>query len=257
MKKALHSAFALIAASLLLLSFASAETASPVDEAKAALKAHDLAKAGALLQPLAGPEGTDPAVFDLLSRVRLAQKNAAEAVLLAEKATKLDPSKSVYFSQLGVSLAQRMNEVGFLQKAGLSGKLKKAFIKAVELDPNDVSALIGLARFYSLAPEIAGGSSTKANELALRVQRINPFLGEMELGGIAAHDEDFTEALKHFEAAAQITPESAQAQNECGQMLLKLKRKEDARIRFEAALKVYPAFEAAQKGLAEATAPSA
>lgn len=235
---------------------AEALASSPLDEAQAALKANDPMKAAALLEPLAGPDGKDAAVFCALSQVRLAQRKFAEAVTLAEKATMLDPTKAAYFSQLGVALGQRMGELSFMEQAALSGKLKKAFAKAVELDPNDIPGLIGLARFYSLAPEIAGGSVEKAKEFAARLLKIEPFLGEFELGNIAEHDDNAAEALGHFEAAAKLRPRHAGVQNLCGRMLAKLGRKDEARARFAAALKLSPEFEEAKKNLAALDAPA-
>lgn len=144
-----------------------------------------------------------------------------------------------------------MSEVSFMQQAMMAGKLKQAFAKAVELDPDDIAGLIGLARFYSNAPEIAGGSPAKAKEFALRVQKLDAFLGAVELGNVAEQGENHAEALGHFEAAATLKPGNASPQNSCGRMLVKLGRKEEARARFEAALKISPAFEPAKKALAD------
>ncbi len=181
----------------------------------------------------------------------LQQKKAKEAVEFAEQATKADPAKPEYFSQLGVALSQRMNEVNFLQMAALSSKLKKAFEQSIALDPKHVPGLIGLTRFYSNAPEIAGGSLAKAAEFATRVQQIDPFLGTIELARISERDEKFTEALALYESAAQLKPGHAGMQNACGRILAKLGRKDEARARFEAALKITPGFEPATKALAE------
>lgn len=227
------------------------QTASALDEARVALKANDLSKASQLLEPLTGEGARDASAFHLLSSVRLAQKNTKDAIELAEKATTLDSTKPEYFSQLGMALGTRMGEVGFMQQAMMAGQLKKAFSKAVELDPNDVGGLIGLSRYYSSAPEIAGGSMEKAKEFAIRVQRLVPFLGAIELGGIAEREENYAEALEHFESATKLKPGQAHLENDCGRMLAKLGRKEEARARFESALKINPGFRAAEKNLAE------
>jgi Flp pilus assembly protein TadD len=197
----------------------------------------------------------DAAALHQQSIERLQQKNTKEAVELAEQATKADSTKAEYFSQLGTALGQRMGEIGFMQQAMMSGKLKKAFEKSVALDPNHVAGLIGLARFYTNAPEIAGGSFVKAAEFATRVQQLNPFLGELELANIANKDEQYAAALAHYEAAAKLKPDQAGVQLGCGRMLAKLGRKEEARARFEAALKLNPNFGAAKKALAELDQP--
>jgi Flp pilus assembly protein TadD len=198
----------------------------------------------------------DGAALHKQSIASIQQKKAKEAVEFAEQATKADPAKPEYFSQLGIALSQRMNEVNFIQMAGLSSKLKKAFEKSVKLDPNHVPGLIGLARFYTNAPEIAGGSLVKAAEFATRAQKIEPFLGAIELGNIASKDENYAEALVHYEAAANLKPSHAGVQAGCGRVLVKLGRKDEARARFEAALKLNPELESAKKALAELDKPT-
>ena len=188
---------------------------------------------------------------------RLQQKNAKEAVEFAEKATKADPTKPEYFSQLGIALSQRMNEVPFTQMAMLSVKMKKAFEKSIALDPKHLTGLIGLARFYTNAPEIAGGSLEKAKEFADRVRALDELLGEIELGHVAFKGEDYAGALPHYQAAVALKPENPGLRNICGQTLAKLGHKDEARAQFEAALKLKPDFEAAKKALAELDAPAA
>jgi Flp pilus assembly protein TadD len=173
-----------------------------------------------------------------LSIERLQQINTKEAVGFAEQAVKADPTKAEYFSQLGMALGQRMGEIGFMQQAMMSGKLRKAFEKSVEHDPNHVAGLIGLARYYTNAPEIAGGSFVKAAAYATRVRQLNPLLGELELANIANKDEKYAEALAHYEAAATLKPDQAGVQLGCGRMLAKLGRKDEARARIETALKL-------------------
>jgi Flp pilus assembly protein TadD len=202
------------------------------------------------------PGPADAAALNRLSIERLQQKNAKEAVEFAEQATQADPAKPEYFSQLGIALSQRMNEVNFMQMVLMSGKLKKAFEKSVALDPNHVAGLIGLARYYTNAPEIAGGSLEKAAEFAARVQKLNPFLGELELGRVAERAEDFAGALTHYDTAAKLKPNNAGLQYACGSMLARLGRKDEARVRFETALKLNPNHESAKKALAELNQPA-
>ena len=236
-----------------LLALAVTAPASPVDDATAAFQKGDLAAAEAAVAPLAD----DAAALNLFSQIRMAQKKPKEAVELAERAVKLDETKADYHAQLGIALSARMGEVGFMQQAMLAGRLRKAFERAVALDPNHLGGLIGLTRYFSNAPEIAGGSLAKAAEYAERVKALNPFLGEGELGRIAERGEKFAEALAHYEAASALKPDHAGLLVSSGRVLARLGRKDEARARFEAALKLAPGFVPARKGLeALATAPA-
>lgn len=174
-----------------------------------------------------------------------------EAIASFEKATKLDPTKPDHFSALGIALSENMRTLTFVEQGMTAGKLRKAFAKSVELDPNHVSGLIGLARYYANAPAIAGGSLAKAGEFAKRVQALDPFLGALELANIAEQSEDFAAALAQYETAAQLRPKSAGLQVAAGKMLVKLGRQAEARARFEAALVLDPQRDAAKKALAE------
>lgn len=202
------------------------------------------------------PPAPDAATLHQQSLEQVKQKKFKEAVDLADQATKADATKPEYFSQLGIALSQRMSEVNFMQMAMLSGRMKKAFEKSIELDPNHVAGLIGLARFYSNAPEIAGGSLEKATEFAVRVQKIDPFLGAMELGRVAEKAEKPDEALAHYEAAAKANPKSAGVLAAAGRLLAQAGKKDEARARFEAALKINPEHEVAKKGLAALDKPA-
>ena len=245
-----------LAAFAALLLTAQAGTAAPLDDARAALKANDLAQAESLLVPLTAADSKDAAAFHSLGQLRERQRNLKEAVAAYDQATKLDATKPDYFSALGIALSQRMGEMNFMQQAMVAGKMRKAFEKSVELDPRHVSGLIGLSRYYASAPEIAGGSSEKAQEFARRVQQLVPFLGEIELGNIADHDEKYADALAQYEAAAGHKPDHAYVQFLCGRMLVKLGRKDEARAHFETALKLDPKLESAQKALAELDKPT-
>lgn len=242
-------------AALLLAISASAQTA--LETAAAALKSGDLAAADTALAPLVTGEKPDAAALNLLSQLRLAQKLTKDAVAAAEKAAQLAPTNADYHAQLGVALSARMPELGFMQQAMVAGKMRKAFEKALELDPKNLSGLIGLARYFANAPEIAGGSLTKAAEFAERVKAVQPFLGESELGRIAERGEKFDEALAHFTAAATLKPDAAGAQFNCARLLAKLGRKDEARAKLELTLKLNPAHEAAKKLLAELAAGTA
>jgi hypothetical protein len=59
-----------------------------------------------------------------------------------------------------------------------AGELLQTLQTAVELDPASTSAWQGLAGYYLNAPPIAGGSLEKAEEVARRLQELDPGAGE-------------------------------------------------------------------------------
>jgi hypothetical protein len=53
-----------------------------------------------------------------------------------------------------------------LKKASATNCIKKKFEQAVELNPENFDARMGLLQFYLMAPGIMGGSKDKAREQA-------------------------------------------------------------------------------------------
>ena len=232
-----------------LLAHARAETA--LEQARAAFAQKDLATAETLLTPLVTADAPDAAACYQLGLVRQQQNRFEEAVDLFEKATRRDATQAEYFASLGLAASQRMSQVGMMKGAMLAMKMKKAWTQALELDPQNISSLIGLARYHTNAPAIAGGSMEKSREFAARLKQIHPFLGELEFGTIAEHFEDYAAAATHYQAAAQLAPKNLHAQTSAARVLAKLGRKDDARTHLNAALQIDPAHAAAQKALAE------
>jgi tetratricopeptide (TPR) repeat protein len=229
---------------------------SPVEQAAEDIKRGEYTHAEDLLMPLVETKRADAAAYYNMALVRMAQKRNEDAVKFAERATKGDPTKAQYFSQLGLACYARIAEVGPLDGDALATKMRKSFERALAIDPRQMAALMGLMHFYERAPEIVGGNRRKAVEFAERVRQIDPYQGEIELGRLAAGANDFESALVHYDAATKLQPDDLATATACGWTLYKLGRKNEARARFEAVLKVNPDFGPAQLGMTE-TAPAA
>jgi tetratricopeptide (TPR) repeat protein len=184
---------------------------TPVEDALALLKQGDVAAAEAIVAPLA-EDKSNAAALDALAQVRIAQKRSKEAIELAQLATQLEPKNAAYFARLGVACSSRMPELAFMQQAALAGRMRKAFETAVELDPGNLAALVGLSRYYSSAPEIAGGSFEKAEQFATRAQAVNRFVGTLELARLAERAGQKDSALTHYRAALALQPAHAPTQ---------------------------------------------
>jgi tetratricopeptide (TPR) repeat protein len=149
---------------------------------------------------------------------RQAQDDAAknkrkEAVDRFEQAAELQPADADYQFWLGNSSFEHINDVGMLSKMSLASDGRKAFEKAIALDPGHVGARVGLAQFLLGAPGIAGGSVEKARAqgqalLALPGKR-GEFQGRMVLAGIAAHEENWVEMSRQYTAAETAQGEGA------------------------------------------------
>lgn len=144
------------------------------------------------------------------SRTHQAQNDNKAAVEILERAIAAGGNTSSLFSEYGVALANRMREVQFLQGI-LAGKMKRAFEKAVQLDPNNLTAWTGLAEYYSNAPAFAGGSVERAIKCAQEVQTRDALRGNLELGQIYRRAGKLDQAREAFSAALKIDPSSQTA----------------------------------------------
>lgn len=245
MTSILHRLFTCFFLSAAAIAFAQ----TPTERAEALLDKGEFLAAERLIESLALAKKPDPVAVWELSRVRTGQHQTEEGIKLAEKAIKLDPKQGRFHAQLGAAIAAHLSEVTRLDQTSWANRMRKAYEKALALDPNNIVALTGLSRYHWSTPPGRGGDVAKARQLAEHLRKIDRFKGEMELGAIAGRTADFKTALTHFEAAAELDPTSAEALVSCGHVLLRLDRRREARERYENAAKIAPRSDMARNAL--------
>lgn len=155
-----------------------------------------------------------------LGILKMRDNKAADAKPWLEKATDLDPKNPDALNWHANALFSTINEASFLAKGRMAGQAKDMLERAVEIDPSYVDARIALVEFYRNAPGIAGGSKKKARENAEAMLSYpdGKMHGHRLLAQIAVQNDDWAEANRHFEAAAQA------AGDEDGRLQLMLAR---------------------------------
>lgn len=133
------------------------------------------------------------------------------AVKLMKQAIAADPTDATLQTDYANLLTVRINEVNFMVKGAIAGKMLSAYRKSVELDPYHVVGWIGLCRYYLNAPAIAGGSVDKAETYAKEVFAILPSQGEVEFALIAEKRGDLAAAAEHFRTALSVRPDHGEA----------------------------------------------
>ena len=240
-----------VAALVLLVAPLGAETPATPDRAVALAAAREgnWALAEPSLTVLAAVEPVDVEVCTTLAQRKLAAKDSKEAVRLMERAAEAQPNRADLQALLGQAISQRIGEVTFIQQGLMSGKLRRAFARAVELEPNNLTGLIGLAYFHLNAPAIAGGSTEKAEEYAARVAVVEPFNGALLHGEISARGERWAEAAGHYRAALALNGTQAWLHARLGDVLKKSGQTPEARQSYQAALALQPDLPAALAGI--------
>lgn len=147
----------------------------------------------------------DAASYNLLCRAYFAVANWDRAVSACEKAVSLQPSSSDYHLWLGRTYGEKADASNFFTAAGLAKKVRGEFERAVQLDPNSVSARVDLAEFYLEAPGIVGGGQDKARAQADAVARLNPERAHWIQGRLAEKNKDPATAEREYKAAIEAS----------------------------------------------------
>ncbi len=239
---------------VLILSACSAGLARAADDPfasiRTALDHNQLEVAEAALVPMTLAPQPDAHAWLLLSQVRLRQEQTKEAVDCAEKAVASAPDRAECHSNLGRVLGQRVGEVSFDKQGPVAMQMLAAFRKSIELDPNHVPGYIGLSRYFTNAPEIAGGSRETAEYYARELEKRHQVLGTIELATIAEHFNDPAQAYARFTEAATAQPDAAWIQEALGRVSEKLQHPAEARTHYEKALVLDPQQAASKEALA-------
>jgi tetratricopeptide (TPR) repeat protein len=109
--------------------------------------------------------------------------------------------------------------------AGETGKAVESFERSIELEPDDLPALIRLATV-----ELDAGNPDRAEELLRRGQGVDPSSAAalFGLGKVAAARRDHEAAVGHFEAALRLDPDASEVHYPLGLAYRGLGRNEEA-----------------------------
>lgn len=193
--------------SLVLLLASSGVSAATPAEARAWLEARD-ARAAPAIESLAKAQPDSAEAQVLLVRLRLQQGRTEDAVDLAEEVVEIAPDDASTHYWLGNAYGSRIGQVGLLSQAMMAPKLRGAFERAVELDPQQHEARVALVEFYLQAPAIAGGSVEAARAQSAELARRDPPRGHYARGRIAQHEKKPGDAATAYAAAYAARPEN-------------------------------------------------
>jgi tetratricopeptide (TPR) repeat protein len=138
----------------------------------------------------------------------LADERYPEAERAFARAVAGDERNAAYHYFLGRAYGAQAQRANVLRQAGLAGKTKSAFERAVALDPDYVDARLGLMEYYLQAPGLMGGSKAKARAQVAEVRRISPYRGALVAAQVAVREKDVAGASRELDAATRQFPDS-------------------------------------------------
>lgn len=199
------------AGTLLGMLFAATSAASPGLDA---LDAGDYERAIPLLRTELASNQTGQARL-ALGRALVETNEFEEALELLEAAVEQRPDDAEAHYWYGAAAGSLAANVSMFKAAGYARTVKKAFTRAIELDPTHVPAHKGLVAFYTQAPAIAGGSRKKAIQTAEQLQQFAPVDGGLMLADVYGNKQQ-DKALEVLTALAIKAPNDPRAMLRAG-----------------------------------------
>jgi tetratricopeptide (TPR) repeat protein len=184
---------------------------SKADSAKDMLAAGRVDEAITELNLRLSSAAADAESSNLLCRAYFALEDWNRAESSCRKAVSLDPDNSRFHLWLGRVYGEKADRANFLSAAGLAGKVRGEFERAVQLNPNDVDARLDLAEFYISAPAIVGGGDDKAREQAQSIAAVNPAREHWIYARIAEKKRDTVTAEREYRRYIDLSKGDAEA----------------------------------------------
>jgi tetratricopeptide (TPR) repeat protein len=202
----------MLAASMFIPSLlVTSATASVADSAKDMLAAGRIDDAITELNGRLASAPADAESSNLLCRAYFILEQWDRAESSCRKAVSLAPENSRFHLWLGRVYGEKADRANFMSAAGLAGKVRGEFERAVQLNPNDVEARLDLVEFYISAPGIVGGGDDKAREQAKLIAGANPAREHWIYARIAEKKKDNAAAEREYHQYIDLSKGDAEA----------------------------------------------
>ena len=194
----------------------------------------------------------DPQLNWLVARIHRAFGDIPGAIVYAQKAVQLAPSKADYHLTLAELQGRLAQQSSMLRQAMLARTIHKELETAYQLEPSNVDARWGLLQYYWLAPSIVGGDKNKARTMASDIAKLNAAQGFMAQAVIAADEKRPADVERNYRKAVEADPKNYDVRISLAQFYMAddQKRYDLAEEQFRAAAKIAPTKIEAYSGLA-------
>lgn len=162
-----------------------------------------------------------------LAIVGLMREDAEFAIEHARRAVKQDRGNSEYHLMLAYGYGMKASEGGF-KAMFYGGKYKSECEKAVECDPENVDAHMGLLQYYAHAPGFAGGGMERAEATVRTIEDLDELSGFRARAIVAMSRGDSEAAEIAYLAGAQVDTTSVRGWRSLGRFYMQEERYADA-----------------------------
>jgi cytochrome c-type biogenesis protein CcmH/NrfG len=155
------------------------------------------------------PDDSDTAYH--LSKAELALGNLDLSLKLAEAAVALDGSRADYHVQLAAACGRLAQTSSLFKQFAFAKRAKKELDVALELKPDSLDALYGLALFYYAAPSFMGGDKRKAQDAADKMTGLHPARGYLTQAKLANEKKDPAAEETFYKKSLEADPQFYEA----------------------------------------------
>ena len=167
-------------------------------EKKAYVQAEEIAHAYVSEHP------KDLLAIELLGDAYGYQRKWDEAIVYYKKLVEANDKNANYHYKYGGALGMKALTVSKVRALGIIGDVKRAFLRAAELDPEHVDARWALVELYMQLPGIVGGSKKKSLKYANELERLSKVDGYLAKGYIYEYDDEPELAESFYKKAINI-----------------------------------------------------
>ncbi len=197
---------------------------SGLSDANAALQAGQADIAINILSALPEPTANSAEAHSIRCRILFTLEDWGGAQAECEKAVSLSGQDSMNHLWLGRALGERADTASFVSAYSLAKRARSEFEQAVSLNPRNAEALADLGEFYNEAPGVVGGGTSKAQNVAAQLDRVDPARAHELRAGIAQQNHDYPTAEQEFRQAIAVSPHPALQWMRLASFLRKSKR---------------------------------
>ena len=230
--------------------------AQTIDEGVALVQQKKYAEAKAVFEQILDKNKNDAEAhyhlgFLLFNR-EYKERDVDEAVDQLEKAVDLNPNNADYQFQYGAALGEKAQNAGMIKQAFLAPKIKNAFKRSVELNPQNARARIALAQYYLIAPSIMGGDDVEGWKQLDEAIKLDEFQGRSRKAYFLARAKKNAEAENEHKMLVKSYSGNWRVWKNYGYFCMSIEHYDDATKYFQKYIVLRPDTADSYQSLAEA-----
>ncbi|MFK7887872.1 MAG: tetratricopeptide repeat protein [Gammaproteobacteria bacterium] len=176
----------------------------------------DFAGARTALEERIASNAKDAEAYIYLGRTLMNLDDAKAAADALDTAIELAPDSAAAHAHRGEAYGTLAGNASAFKAGKLARKTRKAFERALEIDPNQLTALNGLIQYKLVAPRLMGGNKKEALELTDRLIAIDEFDGTLRKSAVLQSLERETEAVAALTSLTERYPKDPRAHYQLG-----------------------------------------